>query len=235
MCGRFTLSYKAKELQMILGLPEMQLDWKPRYNIAPTQPVASIINHQSKKIEFLRWGLVPGWAKDISIGNRLINARSETIMEKPSFRNAFARRRCLILADGFYEWKRSNTKGAASQPYYFFLENKEPFALAGIWEMWQAPDGGELWSTAIVTCDANETLKPIHDRMPVLFDKNEMFNWLEDRPKKDLIDMMVPYPAAKMNTYSEIDFRMVGKAVNSPFNDTPECVQEKKPNELFLE
>ncbi len=228
MCGRFTLSYKAKELQLALGLPQSNLDWQPRYNIAPTQPIAAILDSQSKKIEFLRWGLVPGWAKDIEIGNRLINARSETITEKPSFRNAFARRRCLILADGFYEWKRPAMKGASSQPYYFFLENNQPFALAGIWEIWQSPDGSELWSTAIITCEANDILKPVHDRMPVIFDKNQMFAWLENRPVEALIKMMQPYSAEKMGAY------MVGKAVNSPFNDTPDCIKEYKPNETLF-
>jgi len=229
MCGRFTLSYKTKELQMSLGLPEINLDWQPRYNIAPSQPIAAILNSEPLKIDFLRWGLVPGWAKDIEIGNRLINARSETIMEKPSFRNAFTRRRCLILADGFYEWKRSSMKGGSSQPFYFQLENKQPFALAGIWEIWHAPDGGELWSTAIITCHANEILKPIHDRMPVIFDKDQMFDWLENRPQAELISMMQPYPAEKMNAY------MVGKAVNSPFNDTPDCILEKKSNSNLFE
>jgi putative SOS response-associated peptidase YedK len=222
MCGRFTLSYKSKELQLELGLPETQLDWQPRYNIAPSQAIASILSADTKKMEFLRWGLVPGWAKDIEIGNRLINARSETIMEKPSFRNAFARRRCLILADGFYEWKKAKMKGTPSQPYYFHLEEKKPFALAGIWEIWHAPDGSELWSTAIITCEANDILKPVHDRMPVIFDKNQMFTWLEDRSQKELVEMMQPYSSEKMKSY------MVGKAVNSPFNDTPECIEEKK-------
>jgi putative SOS response-associated peptidase YedK len=222
MCGRFTLTYKTKELQMLLGLPETNLDWQPRYNIAPSQPIAAILDKESKNIEFLRWGLIPGWAKDESIGNRLINARSETIMEKPSFKNAFNRRRCLILADGFYEWKRSKTKGSPSQPYYFYLEDKQPFAIAGIWEMWQSPNGSEVWSTAIITCEANEILSPIHERMPVILDKEVMFDWLEDRPAKELITMMKSYPADKM------DFHMVGKGVNSPFNDVPECIQEKK-------
>ncbi len=228
MCGRFTLSYKTKELQMALGLPESQLDWQPRYNIAPTQPIASILDFQTKKIEFLRWGLVPGWAKDIEIGNRLINARSETIMEKPSFKNAFARRRCLILADGFYEWKKPAVKGATSQPYYFFLEDRQPFALAGIWEIWHAPDGGELWSGAIITCDANDVVKPVHERMPIVLDKHQMFDWLQDRPQKELVGMMQPYPVEKMKSF------MVGKAVNSPFNDTPECVEEKKHNSTLF-
>lgn len=228
MCGRFTLSYKTNELQLELGLPETQLEWKPRYNIAPTQPIASIINAETKKIEFLRWGLVPGWAKDIEIGNRLINARSETIMEKPSFKNAFSRRRCLILADGFFEWKKSKMKGAPSQPYYFYLADKKPFALAGIWEIWQAPDGSELWSAAIITCEANDVLKPVHDRMPVIFDKDQMFTWLEGQSQKELVEMMRPYPAEKMHSY------MVGKAVNSPFNDTLECIAEKKQGGSLL-
>jgi putative SOS response-associated peptidase YedK len=128
----------------------------------------------------------------------------------------------LILADGFYEWKRSKTKGSPSQPYYFYLEDKQPFAIAGIWEIWQSPNGSEVWSTAIITCEANEILSPIHERMPVILDKEVMFDWLEDRPAKELITMMKSYPADKM------DFHMVGKGVNSPFNDVPECIQEKK-------
>lgn len=224
MCGRFTLTYKTKELQLLLGLPDSDLDWQPRYNIAPTQPIAAILDNESKKIEFLRWGLIPSWAKDISIGNRLINARSETIMEKPSFKNAFNRRRCLILADGFYEWKRAKTKGSPSQPYYFYLDNKEPFALAGIWEIWQSPDGSEIWSTTIITCDANDVVQPVHDRMPVIFDKEEMFSWLEDRPVEEVVDMMKPFSSDRMGSH------MVGKGVNSPFNDVPECIEEKKFN-----
>ncbi len=222
MCGRFTLTYKTNELQLSLGLPDSDLDWQPRYNIAPSQPIPAILENQTKKIEFLRWGLIPGWAKDESIGNRLINARSETIMEKPSFKNAFNRRRCLILADGFFEWKRSKTKGSTSQPYYFYLENKEPFALAGIWEIWNSPDGSEIWSTTIITCEANEILQPIHERMPVIFSKETMFDWLENKPQQELVSMMKPFPAEKMG------FHMVGKGVNSPFNDVPDCIKEKK-------
>lgn len=222
MCGRFTLTYKTKELQLLLGLSETNLEWQPRYNIAPSQPIAAILENKSKNIEFLRWGLVPSWAKDITIGNRLINARSETIMEKPSFKNAFKHRRCLILADGFYEWKKSSSKGGLSTPYYFYLNEKQPFALAGIWEIWQSPDGSEIWSTAIITCDANEIVKPVHERMPVVLDKDEMFDWLEDRTEPELVNMMSPYPAEKMKSHQ------VGKAVNSPFNDVSECIQERK-------
>ncbi|HSM23923.1 MAG TPA: SOS response-associated peptidase [Anaerolineaceae bacterium] len=224
MCGRFTLTYKTKELQLLLGLPETNLEWQPRYNIAPSQPIAAILENKTKSIEFLHWGLVPSWAKDITIGNRLINARSETIMEKPSFKNAFKRRRCLILADGFYEWKKSSSKGGSSIPYYFYLNEKQPFALAGIWEIWQSPDGSEIWSTAIITCDANEIVKPVHERMPVVLDKDEMFDWLDDRPEPELVNMMSPYPTDKMKSHQ------VGKAVNSPFNDVPECIQEKNQN-----
>ena len=224
MCGRFTLTYKTKELQLLFGLPETTLDWQPRYNIAPSQPIAAILDNKSKNIEFLRWGLIPGWAKDITIGNRLINARSETIMEKPSFKNAFKRRRCLILADGFYEWKRSPSKGGSSTPFYFYLEEKQPFAIAGIWEIWHSPEGSEIWSAAIITCDANEILKPVHERMPVILDKEMMFDWLEDRSEPELVDMMRSYPSEKMRSHQ------VGKAVNSPFNDIPEGIQERKQN-----
>jgi putative SOS response-associated peptidase YedK len=228
MCGRFTLAYKTKELQLALGLPEVNLDWQLRYNIAPSQPVAAILNSAPDKIEFLRWGLVPGWAKDIEIGNRLINARSETVMEKPSFKNAFARRRCIIFADGFYEWRKPTVRGKSSQPFYFYLKDKQPFALAGLWEIWHSPQGDELWSTTIITCDANSVLKPIHPRMPVILDKENMFHWLDDQPQQQLIDMMKPYPAEKM------DFHMVSKAVNSPFNETEDCIKKISPRSGFF-
>lgn len=219
MCGRFTLSYKANELQLSLGLSEVPTQILPRYNIAPTQPIACVLDADSKKVEFLYWGLVPGWAKDISIGARLINARAETVHEKPSFRAAILRRRCLILADGFYEWKRSAGKNIPPIPFYFHFNNHEPFAFAGIWEIWHSPDGGELWSASIITTEANAVVKPIHDRMPVIFDKSTMWDWLTKQDKTDIKNMLKPYPNDGLKVYA------VNRLVNNSKVDTKECLE----------
>jgi putative SOS response-associated peptidase YedK len=219
MCGRFTLSYKAIELQLSLGLTDVPADFQPRYNIAPSQPIAAVTDGKTKKLEYLKWGLVPGWAKDIGIGNKLINARSETIMEKPSYRNAFQRRRCLILADGFYEWKRFSQKGLPSQPYYFHIKDNQPFAFAGIWEIWQAPDGGELWSTAIITCAANSLVESVHERMPVILDFSTMWQWLDNLAVPQLTELMQPYSAEKMMVYP------VSRDVNAAGTDHPGLVE----------
>jgi putative SOS response-associated peptidase YedK len=218
MCGRFTLSYKAEELQLSLGITGIPEEWQPRYNIAPTQPVAAVLDEKIKKLEFLYWGLVPSWAKEISIGSRMINARSETIMEKPSYRTAFQRRRCLILADGFYEWKKSKGKGP-SEPFHFQLKSKKPFAFAGIWDRWLPADGSELLSCSIITCAANEVVSPIHERMPVILDENAMWPWLEAKPVSELINMLKPYDPLKLTA------SRVSTLVNSPYFDQIDCIQ----------
>ena len=131
-----------------LELGELPADWQPRYNVAPSQPVAAVTDAHSRQVEWLRWGLIPFWAKDMAIGNRLINARSETVTEKPSFRQAFAQRRCLILADGFYEWQRSKEKKSPSTPYHFHRKDRGAFAFAGLWERWRNPEGGRSCARA---------------------------------------------------------------------------------------
>ncbi|MBD2022479.1 SOS response-associated peptidase, partial [Leptolyngbya sp. FACHB-36] len=166
MCGRFSLHVEAAALAEVFQLPE-EPSWTPRYNIAPSQAVATIAQTASSAHQFrlLRWGLIPSWAKDEAIGNKLINARAETVAEKPSFRAAFKQRRCLILADGFYEWQRLNTK--KKQPHYFQRSDAQPFAFAGLWEHWQHGEA-VIDSCTIITTQANELLEPIHDRMPVM-------------------------------------------------------------------
>ncbi|OJX47310.1 MAG: hypothetical protein BGO78_17755 [Chloroflexi bacterium 44-23] len=218
MCGRFTLSYKANELQLSLGITDIPEDWEPRYNIAPTQAIPAVINPVTKKMEFLYWGLVPSWAKDVSIGSKMINARSETVLEKPSFKNAFLRRRCLILADGFYEWKRS-AKSKISTPYYFQLEDREIFALAGIYEIWHSPEGSELWSGSIITCPANELVAPIHDRMPIMLDKENMWAYLDNKPITEIKAMLAPFDATQMIAHE------VSPKVNSGRVDSPDLVE----------
>jgi len=221
MCGRFTLSYKAEELQLSLGLTDIPTGMEPRYNIAPTQAIPAILNGKERKIDYLYWGLVPSWAKDITIGSKMINARSETIMEKPSFKSAFQRRRCLFLADGFFEWKKSK-QSKSSTPFYFQLRDKSIFALAGIYDIWQQPEGGELWSGSIITCAANELVSPIHERMPVILDRETMWGWLENLPVNKLVTMMAPYNPEKM-IKTEVSTR-----VNSANFDTPECIAPVK-------
>jgi putative SOS response-associated peptidase YedK len=216
MCGRFTLAVEPEELQEEFQIPEIPAEWQPRYNIAPTQPVAAILNSKKRNIEFLRWGLIPGWAKDISIGVRMINARAETITEKPSFRSAFARRRCLILANGYFEWKK-NSKNR-STPYWFSLKNKKPFAFAGLWERYQNSLGDEVKSCTIITCEANEISIPIHDRMPVILPTEKYWAWLNEEDPKILKTLLVPSPSGFLV------LNQVGHIVNNVQIDTPECI-----------
>ena len=223
MCGRFTLSYKASELQLSLGLKDVPEEIVPRYNIAPSQPIAAVLDSQKRNIEFLYWGLVPSWAKDIKIGSRLINARAETIDEKPSFRAAFKRRRCAILADGFYEWKKTANKSMPTIPYYFHLEDKRPFAFAGIWEIWHSPDGGELWSASIITTAANEVVEPIHHRMPVILDGDAIWDWMNESNLRDVKKMLKPYQNTDLQVYA-VDFlvnnaKIDSRACLTPFQD----------------
>lgn len=225
MCGRFALMTPTEQLAMQFGVSETAVEALPpsvpRYNIAPTQPVAAIrLNPNGERdFTFFHWGLVPSWAKDVSIGSRMINARSETVTEKPSFRTAFKRRRCLIPADGFYEWQK---QGSGKQPMFIRpAEGEErPFALAGLWEMWRDPDGGTLQSCTILTTTPNELMAPIHNRMPVIIEPEDYDLWLNPEPDPEQgLHLLRPYPAEKMSAYP------VSPVVNNPRNDVPECVQ----------
>jgi putative SOS response-associated peptidase YedK len=218
MCGRFTLTLDPGELQELLNLGPFIHIVQPRYNIAPSQPIPIVKDSEKREVELYRWGLVPSWADDPEIGYRMINARSETANEKPSFRAAFKRRRCLILADGFFEW-RNEEKGAQKTPYLFKLKNDAPFTFAGLYEHWQAPEGGELHTCTILTCPPNELVKDYHNRMPVMLGEETRWSWLEaDKDEDALLDLLVPYPAEEMKCYP------VSKAVNSPENDRPEVL-----------
>ncbi|MBC7969169.1 MAG: SOS response-associated peptidase [Verrucomicrobia bacterium] len=221
MCGRFSLTQSVEafaEAFQLDALPE----WTPRYNIAPTQAVAAIaaLPSQSPQMRLLRWGLVPSWSKDLAIGAKLINARAETVAEKPSFRAAFKQRRCLILADGFYEWQRLDRK--TKQPYYFRLNSERPFAFAGLWERWQGDDN-VVETCTILTTQANELLQPVHDRMPVMLAPEQYDQWLDaTTPAASLHQLLHPYPASAMQSYP------VSTTVNSPMHDTPECVKPQR-------
>ncbi len=218
MCGRFTITMRPEELQREFPWIIIPAQMQPRYNIAPTQPVAVITNENPQQVDFYRWGLIPSWAKDISIGARLINARAETLPEKPSFRHAFARRRCLILADGFYEWA-VNQK--AKQPYYIRLKSAKPFAFAGLWENWQDDQGNELRSCTIITTHANELVSRIHERMPVILAPENYSLWLakEEKLPSELSQLLVPYPAQEMIMHP------ISAYVNNPRHDDAECIK----------
>lgn len=219
MCGRFTLTLNTDALKDELSLKDFPTEWSvARYNIAPSQPVAVVTNPEERSVELMRWGLVPSWAKDPSIGNKLINARAETLLEKPSFRNAFHRRRCLILADGFFEWKKGETKREPSTPFYFQRAGRKPFVFAGLWEFWRSPDGEPLRSCTLITTTANDLVKPVHDRMPVMFTGQNCWDWLTQTKEDALQSMLAPFPADEMVSYP------IGRLVNDPGLDVPEIL-----------
>lgn len=221
MCGRFSLTQSAARIAEVFGLPE-EPAWTPRYNIAPTQPVATIAHfgpQADRQFRLLRWGLIPSWAKDGAIGNKLINARAESVAEKPSFRSAFQQRRCLMLADGFYEWQKTTSK--QKQPYYFQLADHQPFAFAGLWEHWQGPDG-PIASCTLITTQANELMEAVHDRMPVILPPTAYAEWLDpDTPADALQALLRPYQSDAMKSYP------VSTLVNSPSNDLPAVIQAR--------
>lgn len=219
MCGRFTIMLDADEVKEQLSLGSMPLDWRPRFNIAPTQLVAVVANGQARDVEWMRWGLVPSWAKDLEIGNRLINARSETVTEKPAFRQAFARRRCILLADGFYEWQRSEGRKGPSAPYFFHRKDRRVFGFAGLWESWRSPEGQEVRSCTILTTSANGIVAPVHDRMPVMLSGEDLWAWIQPAQPQQHLALLKPYPDEWMERYP------VSRMVNSPALDLAECAR----------
>lgn len=219
MCGRFTLTAEVNALQDAFPWLNIPPEITPRYNIAPTQPVAVVPNDGKQRLDYFNWGLIPSWAKDPEIGSRMINARSETLAEKPAFRTAFRRRRCLVLADGFYEWQKQ--PGSKSKiPMYIRLSSKEPFAFAGLWEIWNSKDGSSILSCTIITTEPNELMKDIHNRMPVILPEDAYQRWLEPGEKSpaQLSALLTPFPAERMTAFP------VSTLVNNPRNDTPQCV-----------
>ncbi|MBI1743431.1 SOS response-associated peptidase [Candidatus Acetothermia bacterium] len=217
MCGRFTLKSDPEEIEETFGA-KVPVNYAPHYNIAPTQDVLVLLGDGSPRIEAFRWGLIPSWAKDEKIGNKLINARAETIFEKPSFRSAVKSRRCLVIADGFYEWRQTEL---GKRPMHIRLKSKEPFGFAGLWESWNSPEGKVIKTCTIVTTDPNELMKAIHNRMPVILSKELQEIWLDAKLKTqaELELVLQAYPAKEMEAYE------VSRLVNSPTNDKPECVE----------
>ena len=222
MCGRFTLFTSLKELTDRFGLDSFPVNLSPSYNIAPTQPVLTVrsMPGSSKQVQadFMRWGLIPAWAKDASLGARMINARSETASVKPSFQSAFRKRRCLILADGFYEWKKTP---AGKQPTRIQMKGGSPFAFAGLWESWNNPEGRTVHSCSILTMAANSFMKKIHDRMPLILQKDNESKWLDSSKNdpEEIKEMIEELPNDCFESWN------VSKLVNTPTNNNPECIE----------
>ncbi len=218
MCGRYTLKTPVNALAEWFDLDDYPSSLTPSYNIAPTQEVAAIVEEgEERKLETFRWGLIPSWAKDPSIGNKMINARAETVSEKPSFRSAFKKRRCLIVADGFYEWQKTD---GGKQPFHIKLSDSSPFAFAGLWETWDK-DGEEIRSCSIITTDANDLMNEIHHRMPVILHPENYGVWLDSgfEEKETLMDLLKPYPSNQMEAYA------VSRRVNKPSNNEPSVLE----------
>jgi putative SOS response-associated peptidase YedK len=214
MCGRFSLTSSEAILNERFSLAGGAEPYVARYNCAPTQSLAVITNDETGRLQFFRWGLIPFWAKDEKIGNKMINARAESIEEKPSFRNAFRSRRCLVPADGFYEWKNNNGK----IPYRITLKTTGPFAMAGIWETWKNPGGGNIHSFSIITTAANIFMQAIHERMPVILPPDAEKTWLTSNNAAAIRALLKPYNPDMMQAY------LVSKLVNSPRNDNPAII-----------
>jgi putative SOS response-associated peptidase YedK len=231
VCGRITNTRGRsdelqRKLEVKLGVEQPDSDrGYERFNIAPTQEVLTVVeDEEGRRIEALRWGLVPHWAKDVKIGYKMINARAETLEERPAYRALVphARHRCLILADGYYEWQRPEDPRQPRRPLHFSLDGGEPFCLAGLWTRWSAPDGGVVPSFTIVTCEANELARPIHNRMPVILAEPEAWDaWLDPTlTAAGVSELLGPAPSERMTV------RPANPVVNSARHEGPDCLAE---------
>ena len=221
MCGRFTLKADIETIAKVFHVkPSLAVsEITPRYNIAPTQEVVSILSNGASHLEPLRWGLIPSWAKDEAIGNKMINARAETLAEKPSFKRLLRSKRCLVVADGFYEW-RKEAGSKTKTPMYITLKNGQPFAFAGLWDLWNSPDGQQVRSCTIITTQPNALMESIHDRMPVILSPDASEQWLETSLHDEhvLSSLLVPFPAEEMAA------RAVSRLVNDPRREGAELI-----------
>lgn len=219
MCGRFIIKSDLEQIQLAFSIDQVEAQVQPSYNIAPTQSIVTVAQRDGQNVlENMRWGLIPVWAKDMSIGSKMINARAESVAEKASFKRPLKSRRCLIVADGFYEWQK---EGAKKIPMFIHLKSQKPFAFAGLYDVWKSPDGDWITSCAIITTRPNELMETIHNRMPVILPKTAYKPWLDvsNQDLDELVALLQPYPADKMLAYP------VSPLVNSPRNNSPECIQ----------
>src|SRR4051794_3101788 len=214
MCGRYTLSKLEQLLRQFPAIIQPPGTFVPRFNIAPTQPVLVIANNHPDRLEMFQWGLVPSWSKDDSCSGRMINARAETLPEKPAFRTSLKRRRCVVPADGFYEWKKG-PDGKTKTPMYIRRRDGEPFAFAGLWDVWHAPDGSALPSCTVITTGPNELMSSIHDRMPAILPQADFEKWLapKEQDAAEMAALLRPYPAEELEAYP------VSRQVNSARNE----------------
>jgi len=218
MCGRYTLTADIDTISQRFKLDTHGLKIEPRYNIAPSQEAPVIVVEDGKVLKMMKWGLIPFWAKDESIASKTINARAETLHHKPSFKKSLTEKRCLVPADGFYEWKK---EGRGKIPIRFVLKNRDVFAFAGLWDTWRNQIGELVFSFTIITTKANALVRPIHDRMPVILKKEYEELWLDPKVNDidKLLSLLIPYPPEMMEAYR------VSSLVNSPKEDSPECIK----------
>jgi putative SOS response-associated peptidase YedK len=218
MCGRYALHHPTAELSGYFGVERLAIELTPRYNIAPSQVVAVVRQRGARSLDACKWGLVPAWAKDPKIGNRMINARAETVAEKPAYKSALKRRRCLIPASGFYEWRH---EGETRVPTYIHRQDESPLALAGLWETWQSPEGEDLHSCTILTTGANEFMAAIHTRMPVILPPSAWEEWLDPKAQElaPLLPLLQPLAGDELASHE------VGRQVNAAAFDDPSCIQ----------
>ena len=221
MCGRYSIAEVLEYLQERFDFPPPDFSYAPRYNVAPGQPAPVVVGGERRALRLMKWGLIPSWAGDPSIGNRMINARAETLAEKRSFRPLLPHRRCLVVGDGFYEWRPASS-GRGKIPIRFVLSEGGPFAFAGLWDSWCAPDGEEVPSFTIVTTAANDLIHPFHDRMPVILTRDNEAGWIDPDLTDEMraVALLRPYQGEQMRAYE------VSTIVNSPRNDSPECIKE---------
>ncbi|MQF68923.1 SOS response-associated peptidase [SAR202 cluster bacterium AD-804-J14_MRT_500m] len=217
MCGRYALHSEINVLQQRFNFDAAGLNHSPHYNIAPSQQVLTVTSDGKRRAQSMRWGLIPFWAKEEKSGYRMINARSETLGQRPAFRSSIRSQRCLILADGFFEWSRKGTK---RNPMYIYMRSSQPFAFAGLWSPWTSPEGTVIESCTIITTDANEVISPIHDRMPVILSSESESLWIDPYTNNlsELSHLLKAAPTDLMELYP------VSEMVNSPRNDTPEVL-----------
>ncbi|GBD38911.1 Putative SOS response-associated peptidase YedK [bacterium HR37] len=218
MCGRYTLTANIDTISQRFKLDAHGLKTEPRYNIAPSQEAPVIVVEDGKVLKMMRWGLIPSWAKDESIASKTINARAETLHHRPSFKKSLTEKRCLVPADGFYEWKK---EGRKKIPIRFVLKNRDVFAFAGLWDTWRNQRGELIFSFTIITTQANDLIRPIHDRMPVILKREYEELWLDPEVNDidKLLSLLIPYPPEMMEAYR------VSSLVNSPKEDSPECIK----------
>lgn len=218
MCGRYTLVKPAKAIEERFGVQVEKDSYHETYNAAPTQTLPVISNENAKTASYYKWGLIPFWAKDASIGNKMINARAETLAEKPAFKKSLQSKRCLVIADGFYEWQKI---GKNKQPYRITLKNNDLFAFAGLWDTWKNEEGNRIYTFSIITTSPNELMEKIHDRMPVILPQKYEKEWINDSLKlEEAMAMLQPYDANAMQAYQ------VSTMVNSPSNNSKELIEQ---------